>query len=909
MARSDEQEGEFIPGRLLGRVRRALRVRAIHLCLLLPVGLCACGPAAISTLLSSSSSGGGSGGGAPDPADTVAPDTFLAPGSVPAPAVPVNAFVFEFSASEVDARFEASLDQGAWSTVTSPHAVSGLSEGLHEFRVRAIDLADNADPTPAVASWTVDLTPPVSQILTAPAVLTAEADAAFTFTANEAVATWEARVDGGPWQVAASPLSVLALADGPHSFELRALDLAGNVELNPRRHDWEIDRTPPSVAIDFPPLASLTDATTFILRGRATDANGVDTVELGTIPAMTFDDFAHWELTTPLALGANPLDVASEDSLGNLGSLVATPSILRAPVIDEPVAAARGTGGEVWIVDRASKALLRAEITPGGGPPTATDWSVVSGPNAGAGPPLDDALAVAFDPSHSRVLVTLGSGNALVAIDLTTGDRSVIASDTVGNGPSLAQPWTLAVSAGGTFALVGRVAPASLVSVDLSSGNRSLVAGAGVGGGPPLQVPRGLSLDESTGRAFWLDGGSNSLLAIALVDGSRVEVSGPSQGTGPSITAATALGVDLTAGRAFVAQGAGGGVLEIDLVTGTRASLTGPTPTDLPAPTAIVPLNPTDTVLRVLDERVDGWVEVDRVTGALTLGARSALGSGSPFLAPIAAAVTDAAVWVVDRDRASVVTVDRATGDRSELSGPTRGAGLPFAQPEDLAVIDPARLVIADSGVDALIEVDLATGDRDELSGPNRGSGPALSNPTALALDPALARVLVVDAGTTTLLEIDLVTGDRSILSGSGFGGGPAFSSPRDVAVRGDGVIAYVLDRDLAVVIEVELATGFRTVLPALGAPLQLPARMSLDASHERMAIGSAATATIYSLNLQSGFVSVISGPSVGDGPPLRAPAGLAWDEATATVWVAEAGRSAVFAIDPARGTRVTSSK
>jgi hypothetical protein len=64
---------------------------------------------------------------------------------------------FTFICGET-ATFEASLDSGAYVSVTSPATYTNLSDGSHTFNVRATDSAGNIDPSPASYSWTIDTT-------------------------------------------------------------------------------------------------------------------------------------------------------------------------------------------------------------------------------------------------------------------------------------------------------------------------------------------------------------------------------------------------------------------------------------------------------------------------------------------------------------------------------------------------------------------------------------------------------------------------------------------------------------------------------------------------------------------------------------------------------------------------------
>jgi hypothetical protein len=89
--------------------------------------------------------------------DTTPPDTTLAnPGKL----VANDVAVFQFTSSEPGSTFECSFRNKAFGAGTSPDAVDVPGSGAQVFKVRAVDTAGNVDPTPAVHSWTSDLTPP-----------------------------------------------------------------------------------------------------------------------------------------------------------------------------------------------------------------------------------------------------------------------------------------------------------------------------------------------------------------------------------------------------------------------------------------------------------------------------------------------------------------------------------------------------------------------------------------------------------------------------------------------------------------------------------------------------------------------------------------------------------------------------
>jgi hypothetical protein len=115
-----------------------------------------------------------------------------------------------------------------------------LAQGSYVFEVAAIDAAGNRDGTPASQPFRVDTTPPDTAITGGPGDTTA-ANAAFFFSAEEGATFW-CRLDGGGWGPCDSPRVYSGLDLGPHRFEVRGIDQAGNVEPTPAGHTWQVLR-------------------------------------------------------------------------------------------------------------------------------------------------------------------------------------------------------------------------------------------------------------------------------------------------------------------------------------------------------------------------------------------------------------------------------------------------------------------------------------------------------------------------------------------------------------------------------------------------------------------------------------------------------------------------------------------
>ncbi len=156
---------------------------------------------------------------------------------------------FTFSSADAGSMFECQLDGGGWATCTSPQNYAGLADSSHTFEVKATNMRGNTDPTPASWTWLIDTMPPDTSIDSNPPDPSNSANASFTFSANEAGSSFECQLDGGGWSGCTSPQNYAGLADGSHTFEVRATDAAANTDPTPASYTWLVDIVAPPTPI------------------------------------------------------------------------------------------------------------------------------------------------------------------------------------------------------------------------------------------------------------------------------------------------------------------------------------------------------------------------------------------------------------------------------------------------------------------------------------------------------------------------------------------------------------------------------------------------------------------------------------------------------------------------------------
>ena len=183
--------------------------------------------------------------------DLTAPTTTI---SNPKPPTPNSgsSLTFKYSSSESGSTFQCSLakvgDPDGYSSCSasgSGKTYSSLTNGDYVFKVRSTDLAGN-EGAPAEYPFTVDTslkdtTAPETSITGKPSDPSNSTTAAFTYQSTEAGSTFQCKMDAEAFSACPPEgKAYTGLAEGQHTFQVRATDTSGNTDASPAGASFSI---------------------------------------------------------------------------------------------------------------------------------------------------------------------------------------------------------------------------------------------------------------------------------------------------------------------------------------------------------------------------------------------------------------------------------------------------------------------------------------------------------------------------------------------------------------------------------------------------------------------------------------------------------------------------------------------
>jgi hypothetical protein len=254
------------------------------------------------------------------------PDTTITGG----PSGPTNDTTPQFTFTGANASsFQCRVDSATFATCTSPHTTAALAPGAHTFEVRALSATGLPDSSPASREFTVDTTAPDTNITGGPTGSVASTTAAFTFTATQSGSTFQCSLDGAAF--GACPASYTGLAQGQHTFRVRAIDAAGNVDGSPAERIWTVDTLAPAVPVIAQPAAGALLATpSFALSGTGEAGATIVVREGATIRGTATATGGNWTVAlSNVDDGSHTYEVRATDAAGNT-----SPAASRSVTID-----------------------------------------------------------------------------------------------------------------------------------------------------------------------------------------------------------------------------------------------------------------------------------------------------------------------------------------------------------------------------------------------------------------------------------------------------------------------------------------------------------------------------------------------------------------------------------------------
>ena len=278
------------------------------------------------------------------PVITTPPEGGTSAGNISGTATPGSTVRIHIDGSTTDACTATTAADGTWAC-----SVTGITEVGQTIVARSTVLSATENSAPR--TFTGDITPPDTTIVSRPPSLTHATSATFDFS-SEAGVSYMCRLDSTlDFTPCTGPVTFTGLGGGVHHLEVSAVDAAGNRDLTPASYKWTIGLVSERPTITEPTNGSLILDKSPAYSGTA--GPGLEVIvkrEEGTVVCTaTADATGDWSCVEPtlLADGAHTVLAVSGSAPVPPGEPARTTFTVTAPVIPLPSTGGGGGGGPV----------------------------------------------------------------------------------------------------------------------------------------------------------------------------------------------------------------------------------------------------------------------------------------------------------------------------------------------------------------------------------------------------------------------------------------------------------------------------------------------------------------------------------------------------------------------------------
>ncbi len=617
---------------------------------------------------------------------------------------------------------------------------------------------------------------------------------------------------------------------------------------------------------------------------------------------------ARWRGSLALNLSDTSPLLTVRDSSDNENSI--NPIFHNDPILTVPYSIIYDNTDDVaYISDLAANSIYKFDLD-------TDELSMFSGPITGAGPEFIDITSMILDFDNNRLIVADASQAMIMEVDLSTGNRNILLESDTGNGPAFVTPLSILWDADNDQLLVldqkaGSDGNDALLEVDLNTGNRSYISEVNTGNGADIGNLGIMVLDQTTNSVIVPDAINDHLIAIDLSNGNRTIISDNDIHPGDDFVFPFFAFPSPNDDEVFVNDGKN--LLSVTLSTGERSIVSGTGVGDgefysLSQGTILDVYN-----LLLLDRSMMSLYRVNISTGNRTLLYSNLVGGGEPQFSTFPMISTGLAFdkennrlfvsspsFYIGSPTGSILSIDSSTGYRSTYS---TGAAVPFNNPTDLA-IDPISgdLIVADFYLDEIRRIDPDTQENSILTDLSCYSPPT---PSGMVIDEVNQLLYFVDY-QGALIQVDMNSGACGLLATgiSDVAWGLVLDANNNRIIFSDPSTSSLHAIDLSTYV----VTEFSSALVGTGPEFNSPMDLFLDEENNLLYVADGQECAIYIVDMTTGNREYLSSHEIGSGPLFIYPTDLVVDIENNRAFVFDQRMRGIFVVDLETGNRAITS-